>query len=129
MDSTEDEWELCNDDGFIYKRKKRRLEDPPAAQAPDPEAEERQRRERKRKLLLKLKKQYQKEIDQWEYLSSTLHAMQEKTQDKRQQEFEETPPVLGSASKLVQESEMGCVSLVDELLLQVIYRLSNLIFN
>lgn len=124
--STADEWELCNDDGFIHKRKKRRLDDPPPVQGPDPEAEERQRRERRRKVLLKLKERYQKEIDQWEFLSNTLRAMQEKShqQQQRQQQrrldLEETAALLGSASKMVQEDEIGCGSLVDQLLLQVI---------
>ncbi|KAH9791010.1 cryptic loci regulator [Citrus sinensis] len=122
--STADQWELCNDDGFIHKRKKRRLDDPPPVQGPDPEAEERQRRERRRKVLLKLKERYQKEIDQWEFLSNTLRAMQEKShqQQQRQQQrpldLEETAALLGSASKMVQEDEIGCGSLVDQLLLQ-----------
>ncbi|XP_031260214.1 uncharacterized protein LOC116118366 [Pistacia vera] len=119
MDPASDEWELCNDDGFIYKRKKRRLAEPSASQPTDPEEEERHRKERKRKALLKLKKHYQKEISQWELLSSTLHAMQEKTQDKRLQNVEETPSFLDSGSNLVEETETGCGSVVDELLLQV----------
>ncbi|TXG54738.1 hypothetical protein EZV62_019994 [Acer yangbiense] len=119
MDTTTDEWELCNDDGFVYKRKKRRLDDPPPPpQLPDPEAEERERRQRKRKALLNLKTHYQKEIDHWDVLSNTLRDLQEKTQQRRHQGIREMDSFLGSASKLVQETQVGHESLVDELLLK-----------
>lgn len=82
----DEEWELCNDDGFIYKRRKRVGEETIAGEAsnpPDPELdpaeEERNRRKRKMKILLKLKRKYQKEIDHWEILSNNLCAMQEKS--------------------------------------------------
>ncbi|KAH7577287.1 hypothetical protein ACOSP7_001863 [Xanthoceras sorbifolium] len=132
MDSTTDEWELCNDDGFIYKRKKRRLDDPPAPQLPDPEAEDRERRDRKRKALLNLKTHYQKEIDHWDFLSNTLRALQDNTHLKRHQDFREMESFLGSASKLDQDTQVGCGSLVDDLLLQaeaqeaIIHDVSNL---
>nr|DAD44288.1 TPA_asm: hypothetical protein HUJ06_002518 [Nelumbo nucifera] len=57
----EEEWELCNDDGFIYKRKKRRQNyiapAAPLVLASDPVVEQRQRRERKKRMLLKLRDQ------------------------------------------------------------------------
>ncbi|KAK3183664.1 hypothetical protein Dsin_030950 [Dipteronia sinensis] len=119
MDTTTDEWELCNDDGFVYKRKKRRLDDPLQPHPlPDPEAEERERRQRKRKALLNLKTHYQKEIDHWNVLSNTLRDLQEKTQQRRHQDFREMDSFLGSATKLVQETQAGHESLVDELLVQ-----------
>ena len=75
----EDEWELVEDDGFVYKRKKRpRLEAAPASPQPDSAAEEKIRRERKRRALTKLRDKYQSEIGQWELLSNTLKALQEK---------------------------------------------------
>lgn len=129
MDPPSEEWELCNDDGFIYKRKKRRLDEPSSSRPTDPEEEERQRKERKRKALLKLKKHYQKEINMWELLSTTLYAMQEKTQDKRLQNLEEMPSFLDSASNLVEETETGCGSLVDELILLVIGSNSDFYLN
>ncbi|XP_030953770.1 uncharacterized protein LOC115976565 [Quercus lobata] len=115
----DEEWELYNDDGFVYKRKKRRLNPDEAALAArppsmDPEAEERNRRERKRKTLLKLKERYQTEIDRWELLSNTLRAMEERA--RQRQEHEDTP----SFSALPLSSpEIVNGSLVDELLLQV----------
>lgn len=117
----EEEWELYNDDGFVYKRKKRRLNPDEAALAAaarplsmDPEAEERNRRERKRKTLLKLKERYQREIDRWELLANTLRAMEERA--RQRQEHEDTP----SLSALPLSSpEIVNGSLVDELLLQV----------
>ncbi|XP_044466536.1 uncharacterized protein LOC123196538 [Mangifera indica] len=129
MDPASEEWELCNDDGFIYKRKKRRLDEPSSSRPTDPEEEERQRKERKRKALLKLKKHYQKEINMWELLSTTLYAMQEKTQDKRLQNLEEMPSFLDSASNLVEETETGCGSLVDKLILLVIGSNSDFYLN
>lgn len=134
----DDEWELFNDDGFIYKRKKRRrLANDPAAVVDvskkrdpvvDPEVEEKQRKERKRKALLKLKKKYQREIDQWELLSNTLSEMQEKLtlrcreqreEGERRGVGEETTSVLGP-SGVVQRTDDASGSLLDELLLQVI---------
>lgn len=123
----DDEWELCNDDGFVYKRKKRRL-DPDAAAARlssavdvAQEAAMKQRRERKRRTLLKLKDKYQREIDQWEYLSSTLRAMEERAcrlRREQEQARERTAP-LASPSPTTKGTVSVGGSLVDELLLQV----------
>ena len=132
----DEEWELYNDDGFVYKRKKRRL-DPAAAAAAaaaaeaaqtnvDPHAEERSRRERKRRTLLKLKAQYQSEIDQWELLSNMLRSMEEKARVSQDQSQNRQ---LEQRDRGVQEQtasfgafplpEFVDGSLVDELLLQV----------
>ncbi|KAF5746902.1 hypothetical protein HS088_TW06G01078 [Tripterygium wilfordii] len=122
----DDEWELCNDDGFIYKRKKRlRVDDPePVSTAPDPELERRSRRERKRRTLLRLKREYQSEIDHWENLSNTLHVMQDKTQhqinlQQEQLEKDDTPSLSNSPPREVQGGKDSGGSLVDELLLQI----------
>jgi hypothetical protein len=125
----DEEWELYNDDGFVYKRKKRRLD--PAAAAEDqanvdPQADERSRREYKKRTLLKLKAQYQREIDQWELLSNMLRAMEEKArvsqdqsrirqQEQREREGHEQTASLGALPL----PEFVDGSLVDELLLQV----------
>ncbi|KAK7271638.1 hypothetical protein RJT34_27704 [Clitoria ternatea] len=79
----DDQWELCNDDGFVYKRKRRRLDalpPPPPEPESDQDFAEKRRRERKKHTLLKLKSQYEKEILQWESLSNTLRSMQEQQQ-------------------------------------------------
>ncbi|KAG6720077.1 hypothetical protein I3842_03G040500 [Carya illinoinensis] len=126
-----DEWELYNDDGFVYKRKKRRLDPAAAAQTPsntDPEAEERNRRERKRATLLKLKARYQSEIDRWELLSDALRAMEEKYRHSQSQssvrqqqlsEREEKEPTASFSASSLHLPEFVNGSLVDELLLQV----------
>ncbi|GAB2278988.1 hypothetical protein Dimus_013655 [Dionaea muscipula] len=85
-----EEWELTNDDGFVYKRKKRRpdsasLAPPPPDPAPDPELEEGQRRERKRKALLKVRDKYAREISLWEHLSNTLLASERSAKEKQEQ--------------------------------------------
>ncbi|KAF8399792.1 hypothetical protein HHK36_015662 [Tetracentron sinense] len=125
----EDEWELCNDDGFVYKRKKRRQDSdalappsaPAPAPAPDPEAEERHRRERKKSTLMKLRDQYQREIDHWEFLSNTLREIQEKTLQQQQQQEQQHSSSLSSTELpllQLQTPESVCRPLVDELLLQ-----------
>ncbi|XP_062105627.1 uncharacterized protein LOC133817204 [Humulus lupulus] len=121
----DDEWELCNDDGFVYKRRRRCDLDPlggavPAQpeSGPDPEAEEMGRRERKRKTLLKLKAQYQREIEQWEYLSNTLRSMEE-TSLQLQQQRRQTVPSDSSTLPEVPRTVSVCGSLVQDLLLQV----------
>ncbi|XP_056169784.1 uncharacterized protein LOC115672755 [Syzygium oleosum] len=125
----DDEWELCNDDGFIYKRKKRRL-DPSAAAPPppppDPLAEERHRRERKRRALLKIKGRYQEELALWEHLSNTCRAMQEKARElqlEREKEKEKerassSSSSSGSADEELDSQRRDFGSAIDKLLLQ-----------
>ncbi|KAK8937708.1 hypothetical protein KSP40_PGU006871 [Platanthera guangdongensis] len=68
----DDEWEVCNDDGFIYKRR-RRLALPEGPSPADIEAElRRQKRARKWRCLRAIRDKYQREIDQWEGLSASL---------------------------------------------------------
>ncbi|KAB1211703.1 hypothetical protein CJ030_MR6G022447 [Morella rubra] len=128
----DDQWELCNDDGFVYKRKKRRL-DPAAAAAmaqppsnADPEAEERNRREGKRRTLLKLEAQYQREMEQWELLSNTLRVTVEKACQSRSQirlqqhnEREGQEQIDGSSASPLPSPEFVNSSLLDEFLLQM----------
>ena len=127
----EGDWELFNDDGFVYKRKRRRLDPAEAvaarssvAQAADLEAEENRRRERRRMTLLKVRAKYQREIEQWEVLSNNLRAMEERTRKLREQsrrEGEEGMALFLEASSLnsVQEKELSCASMVEDLLSQV----------
>ncbi|KAM7280796.1 hypothetical protein ACFE04_007930 [Oxalis oulophora] len=104
------------------------------AMVSDPAAEERFLRERRRKTLLKLKKQYQDEIDQWELLSNSLCAMQQKHKSLQSQSQLQNPLLESTqnAPDLVQRSEDASGSLVDELLLQaeaqeaIIHDVSNL---
>ncbi|KAL8138062.1 hypothetical protein V2J09_004063 [Rumex salicifolius] len=119
-DLESDDWELVNDDGFVYKRKRRRL-DPsaiarPADPPPDPELEARRRRERKRVALLKVRHKYQKEIALWEHLSNTLSAMERSTKEK-QDERDAGETLLQDNCGTVNGGFQG-VSLLDELLSQ-----------
>ncbi|KAF7819510.1 cryptic loci regulator [Senna tora] len=127
----DDEWELCNDDGFVFKRKKRRLDPDAAAQAAalqlsssldlDHEAALKQRRERKRRNLLKLRDKYQREINLWEYLSNTLRTMEERASQLRreQEQAREQTAMLASSSQTTEGTVSVGGSVVDELLLQV----------
>uniref|UniRef100_A0A9I9E043 BZIP domain-containing protein n=1 Tax=Cucumis melo TaxID=3656 RepID=A0A9I9E043_CUCME len=127
----EDDWELCNDDGFVYKRKRRRLHPAEAvaarssaAQAVDLEADENRRRERRRKTLLKVRAKYQREIEQWEVLSGNLREMEErarKLQEQYRQHGEQGAASLLEASSLtaIREKELSYASMVDDLLSQV----------
>lgn len=123
----DDEWELINDDGFVYRRRKHpRVNLPSSTSAsasalllPDPAVEEQNHRERKKKALLKLKHKYQQEIEQWVHLSNTLNEMQQKSLiSSQQQNF----PVVGQQQKSPvppdQSLDSTCWKLVDELLLQ-----------
>ncbi|XP_057447386.1 uncharacterized protein LOC130739170 [Lotus japonicus] len=114
MESEDDQWELCNDDGFVYKRKRRRLHPPPPPPEADQEAEKR-RKERKRQTLLKLKAKYEKEILQWESLSNTLRSMQISAHQLQPPLQNQTPLSLPSSSS----SSLTDSALLQDLLSQV----------
>lgn len=126
VDWEEAEWELCNDDGFVYKRKQRRL-DPPVSTPPsqlDPEAEERHRIQRRKRTLLKLKDRYQSEIKQWENLSKSLkemeersHLQQQKLEEERQGEGEQPSPSMPSTGSSLLENNGE--SVIEDLLSKV----------
>ncbi|XP_008811737.1 PX domain-containing protein kinase-like protein [Phoenix dactylifera] len=74
----DDEWEICNDNGFVYKRRRRRRtaaeaeeERPPPSGETEAELR-RHRRDRRRRCLLGLREKYRRELEQWETLSFTL---------------------------------------------------------
>ncbi|XP_014508431.1 uncharacterized protein LOC106767979 [Vigna radiata var. radiata] len=114
------QWELCNDDGFIFKRKRRRIDAPPPPEA-DESAAENLRRERKKQTLLKLKSKYEKEIFQWEALSNTLLALQQRTalhspqQQQQQQRLNQAQSLPSPSSS----TDSAGSSLLRDLLLQV----------
>lgn len=116
----EEEWELCNEDGFIYKRLKLPEETAAseASKPPDPAEEERNRRKRKMGILVKLKRKYQREIDHWEILSNNLCAMQEKAN-----QFQNSVPEASSSTEIGKQIEKDASSrrslLLDELLSMV----------
>lgn len=126
----DDDWELINDDGFVYKCKKRPRLDPIAstsAPPPDPVVEEKNRRERKRKTLIKLKERYQNEIHQWELLSNTLKGLNIKSEHQRQLlqlEINQLP-----VESPVQSSDSTCCRLLDDLLAQVIHEFCYLLYG
>lgn len=73
----DDEWEICNDNGFVYKRRRRLIRPGEAAEGPstaeDPEVELRRHcRARRRRCLLDLRDRYRQELEQWDLLSSAL---------------------------------------------------------
>lgn len=118
-------WELCNNDGFIYKRKKRRLD--PSSAAPRPAessaAEEKFRRVRRKKTLLRIKDRYQRELALWEHLSVTCRAMQDSAEQIQREDEEEerdgTSPPGGPPDAEVLGKENGLEDLIDKLLLKV----------
>ncbi|KAL3813827.1 hypothetical protein ACJIZ3_015095 [Penstemon smallii] len=121
-----DEWELVNDDGFVYKRKKRFLDltatSSSAPPPPDPALERKHRRERKKRALLKLRDKYLKEISQWELLSNTLKEMEHNAQAQqleRQEPYPTTSFGGPSSSEENSSSNSTCRKLVDDLLSQV----------
>ncbi|KAK1410086.1 hypothetical protein QVD17_36619 [Tagetes erecta] len=120
MEINEQDWELINDDGFIYWRPKRpRLDSTTTTTTvapPDPAAEAKARRERKKKVLLNLKTKYQQEINHWEHLSNALQALQQHPQSQNQ-----SPPVADQTVSCVPENSSDFIhrELVDTLLAQV----------
>ncbi|XP_016561629.1 uncharacterized protein LOC107860692 isoform X1 [Capsicum annuum] len=116
----EDEFEVVNEDGFVYKRRKRYHLDPTASIAQkqkDPVVEEKNRLLRKKKVLMKIKDKYQNEINQWELLSNTLKEMQQQNQPKHQDSCA-TTALIDSGDPLVVSSDPTCRPLVDQLLVQ-----------
>ncbi|KAK4760295.1 hypothetical protein SAY87_005188 [Trapa incisa] len=127
---SDDEWELCNDDGFIYKRKKRRL-DPSSTARPSAdsgEEEEKFRRDRRKRTLLRIRERYQKELFLWEHLSNTCRAMQDSAEQiQREREdvgVEEERDGGGRSAGMPPEEglsggETGLQALIDSMLLKV----------
>ncbi|MCD7453166.1 hypothetical protein HAX54_019909 [Datura stramonium] len=120
-----DELELVNEDGFVYKRRKRSQLDSTASaapQLPDPAVEEKNRLQRKKRALMKIKERYQKEIQQWETFSNTLKEMQQNaTQQLKRQK---SGPVSSNDGANLRDptdtsSDLTCRPLVDQLLTQV----------
>ncbi|XP_055803189.1 uncharacterized protein LOC129872285 [Solanum dulcamara] len=114
----EEELELVNEDGFVYKRRKKFQLDPTTSAAPklkDPAIEEKNRLQRKKTALIKIKDRYQNEINQWELLSTTLTEMQQnqpKLHERDTVSFDSRDPPAMS-------SDPTCQPLVDQLLTQV----------
>ncbi|XP_074377929.1 uncharacterized protein LOC141719448 [Apium graveolens] len=118
----EDEGELINDDGFVYKRNKRpRLDITAATSAPppDPLVEDNNRKIRRRNALLKLKEKYQAELSRWELLSNTLRDLNLQTQnvEKRSEKID-----VGQRGDELSFEFLGCsgCAIVDELLAQLL---------
>ncbi|XP_024975771.1 uncharacterized protein LOC112513664 [Cynara cardunculus var. scolymus] len=117
MELDDEDWELINDDGFVYKRLRLHpttsAAHPPAA---DPAVVERNRNERKKTILAKLKTRYQKEIHDWELLSNTLQALQNRTKTQ-------PPPSMSPDLSISQSPEHSSDStfrdLTETLLIQV----------
>lgn len=115
------EWELCNDNGFVYKRRKRHHNSATSTLAlpppPDPDAELCQRRAQKKKILTRVRDQYDREIQQWENLLTTLQEMNNKTPQPP------PPPPQELALQLLHVPEEDAVFLpmIDEMLLQVMF--------
>ncbi|XXG49444.1 hypothetical protein AAC387_Pa02g3630 [Persea americana] len=119
--SCEDEWELCNDNGFVYKRRKRHHNSattplaPPPPPPPDPDAELRLRRARKKKILMKVRDQYHKEIQQWEALLATLQEMKDRTHNPQPPP---TPQELALQPLHAPKEDAVFCPMIDEMLLQ-----------
>ncbi|KAH9314112.1 hypothetical protein KI387_022739, partial [Taxus chinensis] len=114
----EDEWEVVNDDGFVYKRKKRKHDSPPpipikaTAFKHNDDQYIKQRRQTKKEALLNLKEKYVKEIRDWESLSQML----------QRTPLSATPSMKEPATSLAQsQTQTGnsCKYVLRELLLEV----------
>uniref|UniRef100_A0A7N0T5H8 Uncharacterized protein n=1 Tax=Kalanchoe fedtschenkoi TaxID=63787 RepID=A0A7N0T5H8_KALFE len=109
----DDDTELCHeDDGFVYRRKRRRGSgEQPSASVPAQPDLERDRTRWRRNKLLKLKDRYRKEIHRWELISNSLRAMEDKTTQVAEEYVEAT------AAHLVDTLD-SAAGLIDELLVK-----------
>lgn len=77
--AADDEWELCNDDGFVYKRRRKRrrpaADPPPLSNGPSEEDMGERRLQRRKRTLLKLREECRSEIQQWEGFAGDLQQM------------------------------------------------------
>ncbi|XP_074296027.1 uncharacterized protein LOC141623774 [Silene latifolia] len=90
------EWEMVNDEGFVYQRKKRSriigngeaadptAEEEAAAAAAVVELKERKKK-RRRIALVKLKDKYKHELGVWQHLDTTLISMEQQQQQQQHQ--------------------------------------------
>lgn len=119
----DNDWELINDDGFVYKRKRLRLdttsipEQPPVNSAAE---DKKNHLEWKKKALLKLKERYQREIYQWEHLSNTLNHMTQKNPRQINDLTQSTDQFIAPQVPLPESAVSNTRQLVDRLLSQVI---------
>ncbi|KAK1383857.1 hypothetical protein POM88_021592 [Heracleum sosnowskyi] len=116
----EDEWELINDDGFVYNCKKRVRLDITAttsAPPPDPLVEDKNRKIRKKKALWNLKQKYQAELSRWELLSNTLRDLNFQAQNA-EKVFDKIDLEKRGAELAAEVSGFSRCGLVDELLAQ-----------
>ncbi|PIA51663.1 hypothetical protein AQUCO_01100490v1 [Aquilegia coerulea] len=125
----EDENEICNDDGFIYKRRKRQVDEEDDEQLAIPSQAtsavvvdlEVQLKQRKKKSIAKTKDEYMKEILQWELYSNTLRALEQRTQQRQQQlqEIQQASSFRDETAESSSHNELIDQSKLDELLLMV----------
>ncbi|KAI3931292.1 hypothetical protein MKX01_040209 [Papaver californicum] len=127
----EDEWVLCNDNGFVYKKKKRKREEKSSSSTTttsdggivDLEIELKKKVLRRRKhTLMKLKDKYKKECVHWGNLSNRLKEIEERNQQQLQLQLQSQPSTGTSGYKVREIGQMieSCFlgSLIDDLLLQ-----------
>ncbi|MCL7027678.1 hypothetical protein MKW94_008175 [Papaver nudicaule] len=124
----EEEWVLCNDNGFVYKRKKRKREEESSSTTTattsdgglvDLEIELKKKGLRRRKhTLMKLKDKYKKEFGHWGNLSNSLKEIEERTQNQRQLHLQSQPSTSTSSHGVREKESCSAGSLIDDLLLQ-----------
>ncbi|KAI3970411.1 hypothetical protein MKX01_024058 [Papaver californicum] len=128
----EDEWVLCNDNGFVYKKKKRKREEKSSSSTTtttsdggivDLEIDLKKKGLRRRKhTLMKLKDKYKKECVHWSNLSNSLKEIEERNQNQQQLQLQSQPSTGTSGYKVreIGKTKESCSggSLIDDLLLQ-----------
>ncbi|XP_074336468.1 uncharacterized protein LOC141673613 [Apium graveolens] len=120
----DEEGELINDDGFVYKSNKRpRLDIIAVTSAPPPDAlvEDTNRKIRRRNAMLNLKQKYQAELSRWELLSNTLRDLNLQTQNVEKRSEKIDVGQRGDELSFEFSVYSGC-ALVDELLAHVVSR-------
>lgn len=111
-----DEWEIWNDDGFVCKRRRSKINIPADHIATEDQLKK-NKKKRKMMILMKLRDEYKREIQEWEKLSNILSTInQEKTQIQKSSSVMDSD--LPKSQKF--SDDFVCQNLfIDELLLQV----------
>ncbi|KAH7296270.1 hypothetical protein KP509_26G016600 [Ceratopteris richardii] len=115
-------WEIVNDDGLIYKRRKKEIVDEPEDLPPPIQShvDVHWRRNRKKAALHQLKSRYLAEIDEWEKL---LQKLENPPETKVSAAEAELSASIVSQNSIVDGSEQKFTNMVENLSYQVFYLL------
>lgn len=124
-----DDWEAINDNGFVYKRRKRltgptsltRLPDPEPNPNPNPDLENELKLKKRREILVHVKDKYQKELALWDSLANSFKDFEARVKSRLQHKDSQVQPhaPCNKGSQSFVSVDDSNESLVQELLFKV----------